>query len=115
MRIVKRKIIIITCLIIFVLFGIIYIVFWEPNYTQDGKMRILVIPKKASFNAITESLYVNDVIRNRFLFNLAARLLGKTTILKAGKYGFRNSMSNLDILDDLEKGTSRQVVSVVIP
>jgi UPF0755 protein len=78
-------------------------------------MRILVIPKKASFNAITESLYVNDVIRNRFLFNLAARLLGKTTILKAGKYGFRNSMSNLDILDDLEKGTSRQVVSVVIP
>lgn len=92
-----------------------YYIFWIPNSIPEPGGRIVAIPRGASFKAVTDSLERNGVIRSRFAFDLAGRMLGYTRKIKVGKYLFHSGLSNSDILADINEGKSRLIISVVIP
>ncbi|HLF13605.1 MAG TPA: endolytic transglycosylase MltG [Bacteroidota bacterium] len=93
--------------------GGISVVLWAPN-TFDGD-RIITVSKGDTFRQIEDTLVTSGVVRNRFLFNLAARILGSTRRMQIGRYRFRSGMSNSRILEDLEFGKSVEPVMVTVP
>ncbi len=92
-----------------------YYVFWIPNSIPEPGGRVVAIPRGVSFKAITDTLANNGVIRSKFAFDLAGRILGYTKKIKVGKYLFHSGLSNSDILRDINEGKSRLIISVVIP
>jgi UPF0755 protein len=90
-------------------------IFLLPNSSADGKARIVTIPRGASFHATVDSLESSGLLRSRLLFDVAARLMGKRSSIKAGKYKFESGVSNYTLLYDLDKGESRLVITVIIP
>jgi UPF0755 protein len=93
--------------------GGLYVILWAPN-TFDGD-RIITVSKGDTFRAIEDTLVTSGVIRNKLLFNLAARILGSTRRMQIGRYRFRSGMSNSRILEDLEFGKSAELVTITIP
>ena len=65
-----------------ILFGV-YEILWAPN-PFDGD-RVITVSKGDTFRQIEDTLITSGVVRNRFLFNLAARLLGSTRKMQIGK------------------------------
>jgi len=90
-----------------------YMVLWAPN-TFDGE-RTITISKGDTFRQIEDTLIVSGVVRSGFLFNLAARVRGSTRKMQIGRYRFNSGMSNVEILEDLEYGTSVEMVTVRLP
>jgi UPF0755 protein len=93
--------------------GGLYVILWAPN-AFDGE-RVITVSKGDSFRAIEDTLVTAGVIRNKLLFNLAARILGSTRRMQIGRYRFRSGMSNSRILEDLEFGKSVELVTITIP
>lgn len=93
--------------------GGLWVILWAPNSFEGD--RIITVSKGDSFRAIEDTLVTAGVIRNRLLFNLAARVLGSTRRMQIGRYRFRSGMSNSRILEDLEFGKSVELVTVTIP
>jgi UPF0755 protein len=103
-------IIILIPLVVFVLY-----IFWMPNWHDDLKGKIVTIPSGASFRTAVDSLVNAGVVRNKWAFQLAGRLLGYTKSVKKGKYLFASGRSNLDILRDINIGRSWLIIHVTIP
>jgi UPF0755 protein len=94
---------------------VVYYVFWMPMNLPEPGGRVVAIPRGVSFKAVTDTLERNGVIRSRFAFELAGRVLGYTKSIKVGKYLFHSGLSNSDILKDINEGRSRVIISVTIP
>jgi UPF0755 protein len=92
-----------------------YLVFWAPNTTSLASVRAVAVPRGATFKSVGDSLEVSGVLRTRWSFNLAGRILGLTRTLKVGKYLFPQGISNAAILKDIAEGKSRILISVSIP
>lgn len=93
--------------------GGLHAILWAPNAFEGD--RIITVSKGDTFRAIEDTLVTSGVIRNRLLFNLAARILGSTRKMQIGRYRFRSGMSNSRILEDLEFGKSVELVTITIP
>jgi UPF0755 protein len=102
--------IILIPLVVFALF-----IFWMPNWHDDPKGKIVTIPSGASFRTAVDSLVNAGVVRNKWAFQLAGRLLGYTKSVKKGKYLFPSGRTNLDILRDINIGRSWLIIHVTIP
>jgi UPF0755 protein len=98
-----------------VIFFFVYYVFWMPVNLPEPGGTVVAIPRGASFKAVADTLERNGVIRSRFAFELAGRMLGYTKTIKVGKYLFHSGLSNSDILRDINEGRSRVIISVTIP
>ena len=92
-----------------ILFLLVFMIFLLPNSSADGKARIVTIPRGASFHAAVDSLESSGLLRSRLLFDVAARLMGKRSSIKAGKYKFESGVSNYTLLYDLDKGEYKTV------
>ena len=94
--------------------GFVYFVFWMPNdYGPQGV--VVTIPRGASFRAAVDSLEQSGAIRSGWAFRVAGRVMGYTRSIKVGKYLFHARLSNSGILQDLNEGKSRMIISVTIP
>jgi UPF0755 protein len=94
---------------------LVYYIFWMPISIPEPGGRVVAIPRGASFKAVVDSLARNDIIRSKFAFQLAGRILGYTKSIKVGKYLFHSGVSNSEILRDINEGRSRMILSVTIP
>jgi UPF0755 protein len=92
----------------------VYYVFLLPNYHSDPKGKLVTISRGSSFRVVVDSLVVDGVIRNKWSFELAGRILGFTKSIKIGKYLFVSGQSNFDILRDINYGKSRVIIPVTI-
>jgi UPF0755 protein len=93
----------------------VYYIFWMPLSLLEPGGRVVAIPRGDSFKAVTDTLERNGVIRSKFAFQIAGRILGYTKSIKVGKYLFHSGLSNSDILRDINEGKSRIIISVTIP
>jgi len=107
-----RMVAVVFCLVVVVA---AYAVFLMPYRYNDPNGKVVTIPKGASFRSVVDSLISSHIIRNRWTFQIAGRLLGYTKIIKTGKYLFVSGQSNLDILKDIRVGKSRMIIPVTIP
>jgi UPF0755 protein len=92
-----------------------YYIFLLPNYYHDPKGKLVTISRGASFRVVVDSLVETGIIRNKWSFELAGRILGYTKSIKVGKYLFVSGQSNFDILCDINGGKSRLIIPVTIP
>jgi UPF0755 protein len=92
-----------------------YYIFLFPNYYHDPIGKPVTISRGASFRIVVDSLLETGVIRNKWSFELAGRILGYTKSVKVGKYLFISGQSNYDILRDISYGKSRLIIPVTIP
>jgi len=92
-----------------------YVLFWAPNTTSLASERVVAVPRGATFKSVGDSLEASGVLRNRWTFDLAGRILGLTRTMKVGKYLFPQGLSNASILRDIAEGKSRILITVSIP
>ncbi|MBI5561662.1 MAG: endolytic transglycosylase MltG [Deltaproteobacteria bacterium] len=81
----------------------LYVIFYMP-VSPGGGVRVVEIPKGASFRVIVSTLEKAGVIRDAANFSLAARLMGAVKSAKAGEYEFNLSMNTVEVLDALVSG-----------
>ena len=98
-----------------VVLACVYYIFLLPNYHNDQKGKLVTISRGASFRIVVDSLVEAGVIRNKWSFELAGRILDYTKSIKVGKYLFVSGQSNYDILRDISYGKSRLIIPVTIP
>jgi UPF0755 protein len=103
-------------LIVFgVLGGSVYLTFLAPNYFADRThWKTIFIPRGATFADIADSLHQNGVVRRKFCFVLAGKLLGWAEKIRAGKYLLLNGASNFEILRDLHTGRSAMNITITL-
>lgn len=114
-RLEMRRWLLLALGILFVALMGAYFIFWLPVSIPEPGGRIVTIPRGVSFKAVTDSLSRNGIIRSKFAFEIAGRILGYTKSIKVGKYLFQSGLSNSDILSDINEGKSRLIISVMIP
>ncbi len=107
----RAKAIIIVSVISVIL--IAYGVFFSSNIFEGD--RFVFISRGTSFREVADSLSKAGVIRSRFLFEVAGRIMGTTTKMQIGKYRFRSGVSNWEIIDILRHGRTIETISVTLP
>ncbi len=103
--------------LIFVLFmtGYLVYVLYSPNsLPAEKKQKTVVIKKGADVNSIAKILHAEGLIKNSGRFKIAAKLLGISTELRAGRYQLNSQNSNLEILKILHSGILSSI-RVTIP
>jgi len=96
-----KKIIIILFPICIIAVGgyFLYDAVFKPN--DYNVNRIIIIPPRSSAAVITDSLYSAGIIRNKYEFWIALKVLGNENELYPGIYEFNPHESNKDIISDL--------------
>lgn len=78
---------------------VIYAVFFLRNPRIAGvQEEIVPVPPGATVTALTDTLSAHHLLRLRFTFQIAARILGARTKLHAGMYRIAPGLSNLEII-----------------
>lgn len=104
----KRKLIAIFIIIFTVLlctfsfYG--YQVLYTPNVLLNGQPSYLLIPEKADFDQVKESLKKHDYVHNLTAFLLLSKLMGYDEQVKPGRYKLEPDMSNLQLIQKLKAG-----------
>jgi UPF0755 protein len=109
----KQRRNIILALIAVLFFFFVYEIFWAPNTFEND--RFIIVSKGENFSQVADSLQHAGIIRNRFLFVFAGRVLNLTTRMQIGKYRFKSGMSNKEILEDLRLGKTIEFITVTVP
>lgn len=81
------------------------VLFLLPN-SFDGPARFITVSKGQSFNSVADSLEEKGIVLSGFTFKAAGRLMGVTQRMRVGKYSFVSGVSNREILEAIEGGTS---------
>ncbi len=85
-----------------------------PTYREDRPLAEVTIPDGLTASEIAKYLQDNEVIDSPFMFVLFAKILGRENELKAGRYGLRRGMSELDCVKVLSGGGSTDL-EVTLP
>jgi len=97
-----------------VLIAAVWILWW-PNSFSDPDERVIYVARGATFKTAVDSLELGGIIKSRWTFRMAAKIIGGATSIKYGKYVFRSGLSNVQILSGLTTGAARKRVTVSIP
>lgn len=86
-----------------ILFGYSVYRYELSKVSNDSELKTVVI-KPGSIDSIANTLYKEDLIRNKFVFKLYVKISGKSN-LKAATYSFSEDMGARKIVDILYKGS----------
>lgn len=96
----KKELIIVFAFFLILLIIFVY-TFFTANYF-DGEEKIKIdIPKGATLNQVTDSLFVNGIIPSKFNFKVAAFIYGAEKKIKAGRFFIPNGLSYLSLIEYL--------------
>ena len=96
----------------FIFGGYMYFEFNSPGELKAD--RVLIIPKGSGLNSIASLLNNNEVIKSKYPFILAAKILGLSGRLKAGEYKFSKMVQPVSVLETLAAGRT-MIRHVTIP
>lgn len=113
MKILKTYILFPIVILIISFIVLLYYSFLAPNYFE-GQI-IFVVSKGMTFDNVVDSLKSAGVIRNKFIFELAGKIMNRERRVRIGKYLFKSGITNRQILDDLTTGKSALLIKVTIP
>jgi UPF0755 protein len=101
------------CIVCIALIIVSYYAFVAPNYFEGEKL--IAVSKGMTFTNVVDTLKSVGVIRNKYLFELAGKVLNKEKKVRIGKFLFRSGVTNPQILEDLTTGRSALLIKVTIP
>lgn len=113
-KIVKYSLFALFSLIVTAGLTLSYILYWPFIPLSDAKEIDVIVPWGARFEQVTDTLKSRDIITDRTLFKITARLLGETQKLRAGKFTLHTHMSNNAALDALVHGP-QSYFSITLP
>ena len=93
----KEYIIILAFFIAIVFIG--FLTFFTPNHFNKPAPFTFEIKDGESFNSVTERLFEQNIIPNKFNFKVTAFLYGAERNIKAARFYIPNDLSYLDLLD----------------
>ncbi|HSQ88428.1 endolytic transglycosylase MltG [Romboutsia sp.] len=112
----KWKVIKLTSFILVVLIGIFIFTQIGPYNRNNKKDIVIDIPSGSTVSKISDILYENELIKNKTLFKVVAKVSEKSPNIKAGKYLLNQTYSNNDIINLLASGRIYQDgVKITIP
>ncbi len=82
---------------------LIFTIFFDLLFSKHKYDYTFFIKSKETLNKITENLYQQNIINNKFLFKLFVRITFAEKKLKAGEYKFYND-NIFEIISKLKKG-----------
>ncbi len=97
------------------LLGLLFFIFFSPNYYLSEDPVELNIKSGSTFSSVLDSLQNKGIIRNKTFVNIAAFLLGADKNIKAGKYIIPNGLSYIDLITLLTKGSPNRQKLITIP
>jgi len=77
--------------IFFLYFFLIFLLIFDLVFTKYQYTHTFLIKRNQTLSDITENLYKEKIINNKFLFKLTVRLILAEKVLKAGEYKFYNN------------------------
>ncbi|MCP1355392.1 endolytic transglycosylase MltG [Aneurinibacillus migulanus] len=88
----------------------------QPVAAEKGQKKIVEIPPSSSLNKIGNILEDNKLIKDARLFSLYAKINGKGTDIKAGKYQLTTGQSIDELLKKMSDGdVYKDTITVTIP
>ena len=109
----KKRLMIYSSIVVLIAMISFYEILWAPN-NFDGD-RFIFISKGDGFEQVVDSLERAGIVRSRFLFVLAEKIVNLQSRIQIGKYRFQSGMSNKDIVEDLRSGSTIELITVTIP
>ncbi len=91
------------------------IIFIAPYHYARGKGTVISIERGMSAEKVYARLIDSDVISNKFMFKVAAKMFSVEHKIKAGKYLFAGHFSDYDVMKIMASGKSNLLVTVTIP
>jgi UPF0755 protein len=88
---------------------------FQPFHSEGSGRVAVTIPKGASVSEIGDLLHEKDVIDDSTLFQIRARLEGKSSELYSGRFTLAHGMSYAAALDALSTAPVKRTVTVTIP
>jgi UPF0755 protein len=102
-------------LILTLLSGAVYYIFFLKNPKTSEKEVIISIPQGTSVAMLTDTLATHQLIRSNIAFQLAARTLGAAKDLHAGRYRIAPGLSNMEIIRRLTGSEFALVLRATFP
>ena len=84
------------------------------SLSSEGETRNFEVKSGEGFRVIVGRLADEGIIKSKISFGILSVLTGSATKFKPGLYGFNGSVSGIDVLRELVKGSHREV-TVTIP
>lgn len=93
--------------LLFLFLGVAFVFssFFLPASSRPRRV-LVEIPPNSSLTQIAGRLREKGVIRNRYAFELMARILGESKNLKAGEYELSPHLGLIEIIDRLQRGAA---------
>lgn len=108
----KQWLIVIGSFFIFLSIGF-YLLFFPIDYSVEEPV-IFEVKKGESFSDVTEKLYRLGIVKNKFIFKVAALIYGADNRIKAARFKIKNGLSYLDLIDLLTNGPADYLKTVKI-
>ena len=103
-------------IILLIILALWLIFFWHnPASTTAKTEELIIVPKGASFSQVADSLSRYDLIRSKFTFKLAAKLVGSSSKLKPGSYRIAYGLTNTEIISRLTATEFAIIFEVTFP
>ena len=95
----KKGIILASSVISLILIGVFFVIYETGPYDKNNGQDIVVdIPMGSTISNIADILKENNLIKNKFIFEINFKLRNNYSNLKSGKYLLNQSLSNNDII-----------------
>ena len=113
----KKGIILASSVISLILIGVLFVIYETGPYDKNNGQDIVVdIPMGSTISNIADILKENNLIKNKFIFEINFKLRNNYSNLKSGKYLLNQSLSNSDIINKLASGEMYQDgIKITIP
>ena len=113
----KKGIILASSVISVILIGVFFVIYETGPYDKNNGQDIVVdIPMGSTISNIADILKENNLIKNKFIFEINFKLRNNYSNLKSGKYLLNQSLSNSDIINKLASGEMYQDgIKITIP
>ncbi len=102
-------------MILVLVLGSIYYIFFLKNPKISEKEEIISIPQGTSVAALADTLAAHQLIRSGIAFQLAARALGAAKELHAGRYRIAPGLSNTEIIRRLTGSEYALILRATFP
>lgn len=99
--------------IIFAIGSVFFILYLSNSKLSSGESKIVVIKKGMNVKEIAKLLHSEGVINHSGKFVFAAKILGISNELKAGRYQFAKEKSNTDFLNKLKEGKVSSIKTTI--
>lgn len=93
----KNLIISISIIVVFILWGELFSIFYTRNTWEGVKTKKVVLQNGMTLDDISKLLTEKNIISNRTEFKLAVKILGKENQLFAGTYYVRKGLNNIQL------------------